>query len=93
MHLAAGFSSGTNEVVFADETTPYGETVWRFVLFEGSTEEAVARAQALNLTPKVEITCSNDNYDKGCRCSSTGSQKGVWWLGVLPLIGLLRRRS
>jgi hypothetical protein len=93
MHLAAGFSSGANEVVFADETTPYGETVWRFVLFEGSTEEAVARAQALNLTPKVEITCSNDNYDKGCRCSSTGSQKGVWWLGVLPLIGLLRRRS
>lgn len=54
VHLAARISTETPELRFADQTQAIAEGVtWRFHVFEGSVEDAVALAHAVNVTRKV----------------------------------------
>ncbi len=54
VHVAARVSTEVPNVRFADQTQAVAEAVtWKFHVFEGSVEDAVALAHAINVTRKV----------------------------------------
>jgi hypothetical protein len=54
VHLAARLTAKVPTVAFEDQTAPKQGFTWRFWVFKASAQEALQRAQRLNIAPLVQ---------------------------------------
>lgn len=53
VHLAARLTAKVPSVAFEDQTAPKNGFTWRFWLFKGTAQQALQRAQRLNIAPVI----------------------------------------